>query len=110
MRGAESLQSLDIEKSFVNKKVLFLIKNNLQFSEKPSNFPFSMSIHGFMTFLLLHFVSSKEERREKWQHGHKWAAAASAPSLKLMQFFIRKRGWHTNRQINQKCALDFRIQ
>jgi len=46
----------------------------------PSNFPFSMSIHSVMTFLLFHFVSSKGERREKWQQGHKWAAAASALS------------------------------
>ena len=79
-------------------------------SEKPSNVPFSMRIHGFMTFLLLHFVSSKGERREKWQQEHKWATAVSALSLKLMQFFIRKRGGQTNGQINQKCALDFRIQ
>ena len=110
MRGAESLQSLDIEKSFVNQKVLFLIENKLQFSEKPSNFPFSMSIHGFMTFLLLHFVSSKGERREKWQQGHKWAAAASALSLKLMQFSLRGRGGHTNGQIEQNCAINCGIQ
>ena len=45
-RVAESLQSFDIEKSFVNQKVLFLYKNNLLFSEKPSNFPFSMTIQG----------------------------------------------------------------
>ena len=110
MRVAESLPSFDIEQSFINQKVLFLYKNNLLLSEKPSKVPFSMRIHGFMTFLILHFVSSKGERREKWQQGHKWAAAASALSLKLMKFFIRRRGLHTNGQINQKCALDFRIQ
>ena len=65
-------------------------------SEKPSNVPFSMRIHGFMTFLLLHFVSSKGERREKWQQGHKWAEAASALSLKLMQFCLIEGGGHTN--------------
>ena len=43
---------------FVNKKVLFLIKNNLHFCEKPSNFPFSMPVQGFMAFLLIHFVFS----------------------------------------------------
>ena len=84
--------------------------NNLLFSEKPSNFSFSMSIHGFMTFLLLHFVSSKGERREKWQQGHKWAAAASALSLKLMQFSLRGRGGHTNGQIEQNCAINYGIQ
>ena len=104
------ISAIDMGKSFINQKVLFLYKNNLLFSEKPSKIPFSMTIQGFMTFLLLHFVSSKGERREKWQQGHKWAAAASALSLKLMKFFIRKRGGHTNGQINQKCALDFRIQ
>ena len=110
MRVAESLQSFDIEKSFVNQKVLFGCKNNLLFSEKPSNFPFSLSIHGFMTFLLLHFVSSKGERREKWQQGHKWAAAASALSLKLMKFFIRKRRGHINGQNQRNCAINHGIQ
>ena len=89
MRVAESLPTFDIEQSFINQKVLFLYKNNLLLSEKPSKVPFSMRIHGFMTFLILHFVSSKGERREKWQQGHKWAAAASALTLKL----IKKRIW-----------------
>ena len=31
-----------------------------------------MTISGFVAFLLPHFVSSKGERREKWQQGHKW--------------------------------------
>ena len=110
MRVAESLPSFDIEQSFINQKVLFLYKNNLLLSEKPSNVPFSMRIHGFMTFLLLHFVSSKGERREKWQQGHKWAAAASALSLKLMQFSLRGRGGHTNGQIEQNCAINCGIQ
>ena len=110
MRVAESLPSFDIEQSFINQKVLFLFKNNLLLSEKPSKVPFSMRIHGFMTFLLLHFVSSKGERREKWQQGHKWAAAASALSLKLMQFSLRGRGGHTNGQIEQNCAINCGIQ
>ena len=110
MRVAESLPSFDIEQSFINQKVLFLYKNNLLLSEKPSKVPFSMRIHGFMTFLLLHFVSSKGERREKWQQGHKWAAAASALSLKLMQFSLRGRGGHTNGQIEQNCAINYGIQ
>ena len=110
MRVAESLPSFDIEQSFINQKVLFLYKNNSLLSEKPSNVPFSMRIHGFMTFLLLHFVSSKGERREKWQQGHKWAAAASALSLKLMQFSLRGRGGHTNGQIEQNCAINCGIQ
>ena len=90
MRVAESLPSFDIEQTFINQKVLFLYKNNLLLSEKPSKVPFSMRIHGFMTFLLLHFVSSKGGRREEWQQGHKWAAAASAPTLKLIKNEIRK--------------------
>ena len=90
MRVAESLPSFDIEQSFINQKVLFLYKNNLLLSEKPSKVPFSMRIHGFMTFLPLHFVSSKGERREKWQQGHKWAATASALTLKLIKNEIRK--------------------
>ena len=110
MRVAESLPSFDIEQSFINQKVLFLYKNNMLLSEKPSKVPFSMRIHGFMTFLLLHFVSSKGERREKWQQGHKWAAAASALSLKLMQFSLRGRGGHTNGQIEQNCAINCGIQ
>ena len=110
MRVTESLQSFDIEKSFVNQKVLFLYKNNLLFSEKPSNFPFSMSIHGFMTFLLLHFVSSKGDIIEKWQQGHKWAAAASALSLKLMKFAIMERRVCQNGQIHQNCAINCGIQ
>jgi len=40
--------------------------------------------------LLLHFVSSKGGRREEWQQGHKWAAAASEPTLKLIKNEIRK--------------------
>ena len=110
MRVAESLPSFDIEQSFINQKVLFLYKNNLLLSEKPSKVPFSMRIHGFMTFLILHFVSSKGERREKWQQGHKWAAAASALSLKLMKFAIMERRVCQNGQIHQNCALDFGIQ
>ena len=110
MRVAESLPSFDIEQSFINQKVLFLYKNNLLLSEKPSKVPFSMRIHGFMTFLLLHFVSSKGERREKWHQGHKWAAAASALSLKLMQFSLRGRGGHRNGQIEQNCAMNCGIQ
>ena len=69
-----------------------------------------MRIHGFMTFLLLHFVSSKGERREKWQQGHKWAEAASALSLKLMQFCLIEGGGHTNWQIEQICAINCGIQ
>ena len=69
-----------------------------------------MTIHGFMTFLLLHFVSSKEERIEKWNQRHKQAAAAFALSLKLMKFSIRKRGGQKNGQINQKCALNSILQ
>ena len=72
MRVAESLASFDREKSFKNQKVLFVFKNNLLGSKKkPSNVPFSMTIQGYLTFLLFHFVSSKGEIREKWQQGHK---------------------------------------
>ena len=74
-----------------------------------ANFPFSMSIYGFMTFLLIHFVSPKGERK-KWQQGHKWAAAASALSLKLVKFFIRKRGGHRNGQIDQNSTINCGIQ
>ena len=74
------------------------------------NFPFSMTIHGFMTFLLLHFVSSKGDRREQWQEGQKWAATASALSLKLMKFCFREKGGHTNGQIEQSCAINWGIQ
>ena len=93
MRVAESLPS------FLHRKKFY----------KP-NFPFSMTIYGFMTFLLLHFVSSKGERREKWQQGHKWAEAASALSLKLMQFCLIEGGGHTNWQIEQICAINCGIQ
>ena len=106
MRVAESLPSFDIEQSFINQKVLFLYKNNLLLSEKPSKVPFSMRIHGFMTFLLLHFVSSKGERREKWQQGHKWAAAASAPTLKLIKKMRSGREVLENGQIHQICAIN----
>ena len=109
MRVAESLPSFDIEQSFINQKVLFLCKNNLLLSERPSKVPFSMRIHGFMTFLLLHLFPQKETG-EKWQQGHKWAAAASALSLKLMQFSLRGRGGHTNGQIEQNCAINCGIQ
>ena len=40
MRVAQSLPSFDIEKSFLNKKVLFFYKNNFLVSKKPSDFPF----------------------------------------------------------------------
>ena len=69
-----------------------------------------MTIQGFMTFLLLHFVSSKRKRRGEWQQGHKWAAAASALSLKLMKFAIMERRVCQNGQIHQNCFINCGIQ
>ena len=43
-------------------------------------------------FYTVQFVSLGWEGREKWQQGQKWAAGASALSLKLMKFAIKK-GW-----------------
>jgi len=79
-----------VKKTTNRSPFVIFIDDNLLVSGKPSNFPFSLTIQGFMTFLLLHFVSSKGERREKWQQGHKWAAAGSALSLKLMKLPIKK--------------------
>ena len=52
-----------------------------------------MSIHGFMTFLLLPFVfSSKGKKREKWQQGHKRAAGSSlCPITQIDEILYQKK-------------------
>ena len=58
------------------------------------------------SFFLLHFVSSKGERREKWQQWHK---GQKQPLLYLSNWWnlLSRREVYENGQILQNCALDF---
>ena len=74
-------------KSFINQKVSFLYENNLLLGEKPSNFPFSMTIQGFTAYLLLHFVSSKGEWEKNGSNG---TSEQHLVYRKFMKFAIKK--------------------
>ena len=69
--------SLRHRKKFLNKKVLFLYKNNFLVGKKPSDFPFSNTFKVFMTFFAPPFCFLK--RREK----RKMAAGAQMGSSSL---------------------------
>ena len=63
------LWRISTKKVLLTKKcypyLIFLYKNTLLVSQKPSNFPFSITIQGFITFLLLHFVLFPQKESEE---------------------------------------------
>ena len=65
-----------------------------------------MTFKLLLAFLLHHFVFSKGGRRKEWQQGHKWAAAASVLTLKLIKTSGSEREVLENGQIDQICAIN----
>ena len=103
MRGDQSLPSFEIEKSFLKKVRYIRITSLLLKALKVSIFN---NIQGFMTFFTPPFCLLKRRKKKRIQQWHKWAIAATALFLKLMNFFLRKLGGHKNGHVEQNCQLE----